>query len=492
VAAGAAGAWAVWPSGPAVRSIAVLPFTNTDGVAEIDYLCTGLADTLARRLAFVPGLDVRARRPQAAGRGRALLDPLEAGRRFGVETVLTGSVRVRAGTVAVRAQLIDVGRGEQAWVGDYERPASGLLRLQHDLATAIVLEAIRRPLEASARRRFDRELTENPEAHDLYLRGLHLHRLGSERFRLTARRLLAEAVELDPAFAVAHVSLASTHSVLAVDGLERPTEAWPKTDRIVRRALEIDPDLPEALAERAAFWFFFSHDWEAAAREWTQALRYAASPTLPDLLSSSALMSWALGRTDEALGLARRARSLDPLTPRFAVQEADVLLHAGRVEESIDLYAAVVDDTPDEISAWLGLAAGHRARGAFDAAIAASRRAYMLMGHAWPPPFLATIETARGEAGDRAIQQAAVALELDGLRARAAQGGYVSPLDLARGYAQLGQRDLAFEHLDNAFADRAPGLVFLKVDRAWTSVRGDPRFAAAMEAADLGSGPGNG
>jgi hypothetical protein len=77
------------------------------------------------------------------------------------------------------------------------------------------------------------------------------------------------------------------------------------------------------------------------------------------------------------------------------------------------------------------------------------------------------------------MERAAVQLELESLRARPATA-YVSPLDFARAHAQLGNREEAFSYLGAAFADRAPGLVFLKVDRAWDNIRDDPRFADAI------------
>jgi hypothetical protein len=85
------------------------------------------------------------------------------------------------------------------------------------------------------------------------------------------------------------------------------------------------------------------------------------------------------------------------------------------------------------------------------------------------------LTTAKGEQGYRAIERAWVQIQLVLLKERVATG-YVSPLDFARVYAQLGEADLAFKHLEEAFEHRAPGLVFLKVDRAWDAVRKDPRF----------------
>ena len=72
-------------------------------------------------------------------------------------------------------------------------------------------------------------------------------------------------------------------------------------------------------------------------------------------------------------------------------------------------------------------------------------------------------------------------LELDQLAGRAAADKYASPLDYARAHARLGDKDEAFRYLDAAFADKSPGLVFLKVDRAWDQIRNDARFRDAVK-----------
>ncbi len=122
-----------------------------------------------------------------------------------------------------------------------------------------------------------------------------------------------------------------------------------------------------------------------------------------------------------------------------------------------------------------------RAQGRFDEAIEARRRAHEIAGD---DSLLAVVEGAKGADGYRRIEIAALEHELETLRARA-ETGYVSPLDIASTHAQLGHRDEAFSYFDAAFTDRAPGLVFLKVDRAWDGIRDDPRFAAAVRRVGL-------
>jgi TolB-like protein len=472
-------AWRAWPSGPRPRSLAVLPFENPDANEAIEYLCDGLTENVIRRLSFVPDLDVRAR-STVFNFKNSRLGALEAGRQLGVDAVLSGAVTLREGRIRVSARLLDVGRGSEWWGDQYDRPAADVLTVQSDLARAIIADGIRRPLDAETQRRLERPATESAEAHDLYLRALYLHRLEGDANYLGARRLLRRAVALDPAFALAHVSLASTFTVMAVDGFERPVEAWPASNRSVRRALELDPDLPEAHAERSSAWFFFDHDWYGAESEWKRAIEVRSSPSLPDLLSASALKLWALGQTAEALALTRRARTLDPLTPRFAIQEADLLLHGGRPAEAAAAYENVLAARPDEAAAYFGLAEAYHDQGQVGRAIEARRRGHEVIDDplSSPPPDA-------DEPAYRALERAAAEHELEALAARAALGSYVSPLDLARARARLGDADGAFRDLDAAFEEQSPGLVFLRVDRAWQTVREDPRFQAAIDAVDL-------
>jgi hypothetical protein len=91
---------------------------------------------------------------------------------------------------------------------------------------------------------------------------------------------------------------------------------------------------------------------------------------------------------------------------------------------------------------------------------------------------------ARGEQGYKDVERAWLGLQLAALKEREVNR-YVSPLDFARVYAQLGDREQTFRYLDASFKDRSPGLVFLKVDRAWDNVRNDPRFAEAVKRVGL-------
>jgi tetratricopeptide (TPR) repeat protein len=149
------------------------------------------------------------------------------------------------------------------------------------------------------------------------------------------------------------------------------------------------------------------------------------------------------------------------------------------------MYEKAIGLEPENPNAYFGLSEAKYRQGRFDEAIAARRQAHAKAGDDQVYGQLAEVlSRAHGEKGYREIDRMWVRIQLDVLKARVT-ANYVSPLDFARAYAQLDDKELAFKYLDAAFVDRSPGLVFLKVDRAWDNVRDDPRFAAAVRRVGL-------
>jgi eukaryotic-like serine/threonine-protein kinase len=463
-----------------VRSLAVLPLANTTSDEDLEYLCDGIADSLIQQVSKLRSFRVRPLGVVLPFKG-ASSDPLAAGRQLGVETVLAGTLERRDAQLLISARLVDVATGRQLWTSTYDRDAATLLTVQDEIASAIMDDGLRVRLTSDERAQLVRHPTNNGEAYDLYLQARYSQRLATEEDYLFSRDLLESAVVRDPSFALAYASLSGNYAMTVVDGLERPANAWPQVSRYMRQALKIDPTLPEALVMEHALAFLFDWDWAGAE---SARRRFLASPVGdfdPQFSRALAVELWALGRTDEALQLARRMRELDTRSPYLAVLEADYLLRSNQFDAAIALYEYAIRVDAQNLNAYFGLAEARLRQRRFDEAIEARRQAHAVAGDDRLAPLFAT---AKGEAGYRRIDEAWVRLQLEALTERE-KTKYVSPLDFARAYAQIGEKELAFKYLDAAFVDRSPGLVFLKVDRVWDSVRDDPRFAAAIRKVGL-------
>ena len=466
-------------AGEQIRVLAVLPFANAANDEDVEYLCDGITESLIQQIARLPALTVMARSTVFNFKGKPI-DPREAGRQLGVDAILTGTVSRRSGRLRITAELVQVASGAQLWGNTFDRAATEVVSVQDEIASAIVEEGIQLRLSRDERTALVQHPTNDPEAYEWYLRARHAHFRATEEDLLQARDLLSRAIRRDPSFAQAYKLLAANYVAMALDGYERPIDAMPQANRNVSRAHQIDSQLAEAHSTAASIAFFFDWDWASAKREWALANSLPSGALPTQELVGQSLGQWVLAGPEEALGVVKKLRALDPLTVSYAVMEADFLFHAGQLDAAAALYEKTLNDSVTA-NALFGLAEVRFAQGRFDEAIAARRRAHAEAGDDWVLDIPAPVS---GADGYRRIDRAGAQYELETLAARAAVA-YVSPLDFARAHAQLGNREQAFSYFDAAFADRAPGLVFLKVDRAWDPVRDDPRFAAATRRVGL-------
>jgi serine/threonine-protein kinase len=476
VVAGAAGAaaWRLAASPVPVRRLAVLPFLNTVGDENTQVLSDGISQVLIRQLTGVTGLAVIGW-TTAFHLGSQPRDPRDIRRQLDVDMVLTGTVDRRGDRAHVDVELSDARTGTRMWGQPFHRAEADVLAIQYEIAGRILTDGLRLHLSEAQRSELGRRLPSDPEAYHLFLEAVHFFRLEDEKNYLMARELLTEAVARDDAFALGHVTLGSTYSVAAIDGFADPREAWPLSHRHVSRALAIDPQLPDAHAERAGEAFFYSWNPAAAQREWDLALKSDRDDVQAELHTSHVLQLWALGRRDDALRFARAARAIDPLSPMLVTREADMLAAGNDYAAAATMYEKVLANNPGDDrahAAHAGLARVRFAQGRFDDAVNELWRALVADGERLP-------DDLRGRAGYLELDRRSADLELQDLQDRTRDGHYASSLDIARAYARLGETDNAFLNLDAAFEEKAPGLMLLKVDPAWDHIRTDQRFILA-------------
>ena len=187
-------------------SIAVLPFANMSGDPEQEYFADGMTEDLITDLSKVSGLSVIARNSVFTYKGKAA-DVQEVSRRFGVATVLEGSVRKAGQRVRINAQLIDGKDGTHLWADRYDRDLTDIFALQDEITKTIV-EQLKVRLLPAEKQAIEAAPTQNIDAYNYYLQGRHFYHLHSTPHALLAQRLFRKAVELDPLYARAYSGLA--------------------------------------------------------------------------------------------------------------------------------------------------------------------------------------------------------------------------------------------------------------------------------------------
>src|SRR5688572_8065275 len=238
-------------------SIAVLPFANMSRDADDEYFSDGLAEEVINALAQVPELKVIARTSAFAFKGKNE-DIRRIAATLGVTNIVEGSVR-RAGTrVRVTAQLIQASDGTHLWSQRYDREMSDIFAVQDEIAAAIA-GALKLKLVPASERRMP-----SLPAYEAYLRYRSYQWQFTGEAAQRSRDCLEQSLALDPEFALPYVGLADYHLALAAVGGILSDEAMPRARELAQRALEIDPDLPEAHAMLGIIAGHYDYNWGEA------------------------------------------------------------------------------------------------------------------------------------------------------------------------------------------------------------------------------------
>jgi eukaryotic-like serine/threonine-protein kinase len=292
-------------TGP-IDSLAVLPFSSSGSDAEVADLCASLSDSVIARVSEAPNLRVMAASAVARFSGA---DPLAAARALDVRAVLTGRAVGKSGHVSITAELVDVRDGRHLWGERYDRPLESIAALPAEIASAVAAK-LHLSLTGEDRARLARRETGSREAYELWLRG-HQHVARRTEADLTqALDDFQKALDADPQFARAWAGIAEGWDVFGYTGRRPTPEAYEKAKAAARRALALDPDLPDAHAVFAHATMLTGDD-RAAEAEFRRALELDANNVNAIHWYSHLLMNEK--RWDESLALSKRLLELDPM-----------------------------------------------------------------------------------------------------------------------------------------------------------------------------------
>ena len=308
-----------------------------------------------------------------------------------------------------------------------------------------------------------------PEVYAAYLRGLKVLNSGSFAEFPKAIEEFRRATGLDPDYAPAHASLAYAMMVTGANADSSTVNAldfdWRRDGTAeAEKAVALNPRLADGYAARGTAAAFISWDWQAALRDYEQAI--ALAPGNTTYLSGYADVLSLLGRSSEALAAARKAAALDPLSASSSFELGNLYVRLGQYVAARAVLENAIALNPDHLLrrylGYLDLLEGHP-----DKALALFRN----LPQEWTRDFgIALAEHTLGneDASQRALD------ELIRNNAREA------PYQIAQVYAWRGDRDHAFEWLERAYQNRDPGLPYIKIDVFSQSLHGDPRFAALL------------
>ena len=456
-------------------SIAVLPFVNRSHDEEDEYFSDGLADELLNVLTKIPALRVAARSSAFTFKGKAAT-VAEVGRALNVATVLEGSVRKAGDRMRVSVQLVTVADGYHLWSERYDRTLNDIFAVQDDIAQSVVTELRRTLLGEAVDPQVGAEATaqvaaavrgraNDPEAYRLYLQARHF--IDRMRRGDTAKGIeyLKQALDRDPAFALAWAELSRACADQAAKGWAPVAEGFGDARDAVARSLALEPELAEAHAALA--WIQMYHDWNWRGAEASCGRALGLAPGNVAVLRRAGLLAMNLGRFDEAVRLCRRAIDQDPLSAGAYHSLGIVLDTTRHVAEAEQSYRKALELSPQRVGTHAWLALNLLAQGRSDEALAEALREPEEWARLW------ALAVVHHTAGRRAEAETA----LDELIAKHTEQ---SAYQVAMVYAARGATDLAFDWLERAYAQRDSGLGEMKGQPQLRPLHADPRWGAFL------------
>jgi serine/threonine-protein kinase len=416
---------------------------SQDGADE--YFSDGLAEEIINALVQVPGLKVIARTSAFAFKGKNE-DIRKIAETLGVTNVLEGSVR-RAGTrLRVTAQLIHARDGTHLWSQRYDRELADIFAVQDEIAAAIA-DALKLKLSPPSERRMP-----SIPAYEAYLK----YRFYQWRFTpedsQRSRECLEQALSLDPGFALPYVGLADYHLALAAVGAMPSLEAMPRARELAMRALEIDPDLPEAHAMLGIVASVLDFDWHELERRIQVAT--AREPLSPHLRQWKAyFFLFSIGRPDEAAQHVARIIDDDPLCQMWHYTKALTLAALGREDEALDAIRRAVELDSQFWIGWMLQSLLHSVQGRHAESLHCAEKA--IAAAPWAPIANGAMAAALANTGRPADAEPM----LDGLRSNASTG----PLGMAYYSLARGDIDGAVEWAGAAADQRVASLVTIVI-----------------------------
>jgi TolB-like protein len=456
------------------KSVAVLPLVSLSSDNKDTYLGDGISGEILSALSKLAGLKVIGRASSFQFRDRDV-DAVKVGRALNVRSLLTGTVQRAGDKLRISVELIDTTSGVQLWSQHFDRSFGDLFALEDDISNA-VSTTLAVKLGMAAGQPLVHAATANPQAQDLYLRAKELSYRSDESSLNQAVKLFDQAIAADPNYAAAWAGLTNTYLSL-VDAYRAPIDLLPVMKAAAEKTVALDPKLAEGHAYLSYILMSYQRDFATAEHELDQAV--ALNPGSADVqlfLGLDRILSRQYAASQSAL---RMAEKLDPLNPFVPVAEIWAATGLGNAATALQKAQRTLEIDPafSYFTDPLVLAYGSFGRWQECVARATARAAAVT-----EPDYKAAVCFAH-VGSDAQARRILAQLEA------AARTRYVDHANIAEIYMALGEKDAAFQALEQAYHDRSQPLALVWANPEFRPLHDDARYRALMEKVYVGSKP---
>jgi adenylate cyclase len=329
---------------PDKPSIAVLPFVNMSRDPEQEFFSDGITEGIITALSKVPNLFVIARNSTFTYKGQPVRVK-QVSDELGVRYVLEGSVQKSGDRVRITAQLIDALSGHHLWAERYDRDLKDIFALQ-DEVTMKVITALQVELTAGEMVGTIAKGTKNIDAFIKYLQAYELIDNASKEGNAHARKILEEAIALDPKYSRLYVGLAFTYNYDVWFGTtDSPDQSLARAFELVQKAISLDDSNAAAHSELGVV-YAMKRQYDKAIAESERAVSLDPN-SAENIMRLGMVLNW-VGRAEEAIPYLQSAIRLNPLPPaQYFIQLAVSYRDSGQYEKAIETSKKALQREPN-------------------------------------------------------------------------------------------------------------------------------------------------
>ncbi|HSS97229.1 MAG TPA: winged helix-turn-helix domain-containing protein [Terriglobales bacterium] len=461
--------WLSHPAtGPQGKTLmAVLPFENLTGNNKEDFFIAGLHEEMVTQLARLHPSQLAVIARTSAAQYREQRKPIDQlARDLHVSYVLDGSVREMGNRFRITAMLIQTSDQTQLWAETYDVNMGDMLKLQESLAHR-VSDSLSVEFLPEAQRELRVSHTQNAEAYEAYLRGRYYWSFETRASMYQAIEQFQKAIDLDPSYASAYAGLADAYLVLGGYGFVPPDEAFPKGKQAAAKAIELAPELSDGYKSLSFIALYYDWNWPESERLVRKAIELDPNNPLAHEFYCSPLH--VMGRLSEAEAQARMTMELDPMSGWAHDDLAWVMMSQHRPEAAVTESLKAVQLNPGYAAGHLSLAVAYTRLRQYDKATEQIRIAEQNGGD--PTRVLEVLGETQALSGDTAGADATLQ-KLLALKAP----NRISPYSVALIYTSLGKKSEAIDWLEKGYNEKDSWMPWIGVLVEWDGLRAEPRF----------------
>jgi serine/threonine protein kinase/tetratricopeptide (TPR) repeat protein len=456
-----------------IESIAVMPCSIAMADSSIEHLSDDLTESIISSLSPLPMIKVKSYNVVARYKGKDV-SPEQAGHELGVDAVVIERMSLRKDQLSLTVELVDTRTGNQIWGHKYTESLAGVVNLQPEILRDIA-QKLQLKLSGEEQRRLLKKSTENPEAYQLYAKGrFYLNKRTSDGID-SALANFQQAVMVDPNYARAYVAIAESYIVGFTFHLS-PKTCLERAKKATLQALELDRDLAEAHAAKAALLGYYEYDSMTAEEEFRRAIEL--NPNFPTAHHWFAeYLIAVLGRFEEGFAEYRRAKELDPTSLAILTDYALGFFFARQYDRAIEELQKVNALDSTFVRTHFYLAVVYWKRGMNDASFQALTQGMIANGRS-----AAEIEQFRRVYRTSGLKGVAHLWLQRGMQDRRTAG---SPHSILWSSIIVGDRLAALTYLERMYSEREAFVADLKFDPTVDDLRNEPRFIAMLKKVGL-------